>query len=132
MTATSSIRLPDSLVEDARSNAVTFKRTVGGQLEHWARLGQAIEAAPGFDMTRIRAALDGRFNADMLSPDELEIYEDLLAEALATPDAEELAFFDQLAKQGGAVGYDESGRYVRTLPGGGVEVIEEAINRNVR
>lgn len=126
MAATSSIRLPDSLVEDARSNAMAFKRTISGQLEHWARLGQAIEAAPGFDLARIRAVLDGRFNADMLSPEEMEIYEDLLGEALATPDADELAFFEKLTKQGGAVGYDDAGRYVRSLPGGKLEVIEES------
>lgn len=125
-TETSSIRLSDTLVTDARRDAEVFKRTISGQLEHWARLGQAIEAAPGFDLTRIRAALDGRFDPDTLSPDEMEIYEDLLGEALATPDADELAFFDHLRKQGGAVGYDDAGRFVRSLPGGGVEVIEEA------
>lgn len=83
-------------------------------------------AIVGFDLTRIRAALDGHFNADMLSPDEMVIYEDLLGEALATPDASELAFFANLRKQGGAVGYDEAGRYVRSLPGGDIEVIKEA------
>lgn len=125
-TTTSSIRLSDALVADARRDAATFNRTISGQLEHWARLGQAIEAAPGFDMTRIRAALDGRFSADMLSPDEMEIYEDLLIEALSTPDADELAFFEERRKRGGGAGYDDAGRYVRSLPGGGVEIIEEA------
>ncbi|MBS0174284.1 MAG: hypothetical protein JSR64_09645 [Nitrospira sp.] len=124
-TNTSSIRLSETLVADARRDAEVFNRTISGQVEHWARLGQAIEAAPGFDLTRVRAALDGRFNADLLSPDERDIFEDLLGEALATPDAGELAYFDQLVNCGGAVGYDAAGRYVRSLPGGAVEVLHE-------
>ena len=92
-----------------------------------AELAERLQFADaGFDLSRIRAALDGRFNADMLSPDEMEIYEDLLGETLATPDAAELAFFANMRKQGGAVGYDEAGRYVRSLPGGDVEIIKEA------
>jgi hypothetical protein len=126
MASTSSIKLPDPLVADARRDAQTFHRTISGQLEHWARLGQAIETAPGFDMTRIRAALEGRFNADMLSPDEMEIYEDLLGEALMTPSRKSVEFMEQLRREGGAVGYDDAGRYVRSLPGGDVEVIENA------
>jgi hypothetical protein len=129
MASTSSIKLPDPLVADARRDARAFHRTISGQLEHWARLGQAIETAPGFDMTRIRAALDGRFNADMLSPDEMAIYEDLLSEALTTPDADEIAFFAERRARGGGVGYDDAGRLVRSLPGGGVEVIEEGDSR---
>jgi hypothetical protein len=30
----------------------------------------------------------------------------------------------RLREAGGVVGYDEQGRLVRTLPGGGIEVIE--------
>jgi hypothetical protein len=101
----------------------------GSEPEHRTPLGEAIKAAPGFDMTRIRAALDGRFNADMLSPDEREIYEDLLGEALTTPSAKSVEFMKRLRREGGAVGHDDTGRYVRSRPGGDVEVIKDADDR---
>lgn len=123
---TSSIRLSDALVADARSDAEAFNRTISGQVEHWARLGQAIEAAPGFDLTRVRAALDGRFNADLLSPEELEYFEDLMAQSFLSPSAKSLQFAAAIRTKVGAVGLDDAGRLVRNLPGGGVEVIEDA------
>lgn len=78
------------------------------------------------DLTRVYAALEGQFNADMLSPDEMEIYEDLLGESFKTPSRNSIEFIKEFNQEGDAVGYDDEGRLVRTLPGGGVEVLEEA------
>lgn len=54
---TCSVRLSTALLEDARREAEVFHRTISGQLEHWVKLGQAFEAAPGCGMDRVRAAL---------------------------------------------------------------------------
>ncbi len=54
-----------------------------------------------------------------------DFYMDRLGKALGTPDAEELAFFEALRPRGGAVGDDDQGRYVRTLPGGAVIVLRK-------
>lgn len=126
MTTTTSIRLSDTLISEARRDAETFNRTISGQIEYWVRLGQAVEAVPGFDMQRVRAALAGQFDAELLSPDEKQVFEDHLGESFASPSAKSTTFMRELRKAGGAVGYDEAGRYARTLPGGGVEVTGKA------
>lgn len=118
-----SLKLSAELVDEARRDAAVFHRSVGGQVEHWARLGKAIEAAPGFTLDRVRAALEGRFDADELEPDEYAIFEDLLGEALRTPLPQAEAFFEKRRQEGGGVGYDDEGRLVCGLPGGGEEVI---------
>lgn len=38
------IKLSGELVEDARSSAKMFKRSLTGQIEHWATLGRAVES----------------------------------------------------------------------------------------
>ncbi|MDR0716521.1 MAG: ParD-like family protein [Azoarcus sp.] len=121
---TVSVRISSDLVEAARREAMMFTRTLSGQLEHWAKLGQAIESVPSFTTERMRAALQGRLDADRLDAAEREIYEDLAGEALASPLPAELEFFDALRREGGAVGFDGEGRLVRGLPEGGAEAIK--------
>jgi ParD-like antitoxin of type II bacterial toxin-antitoxin system len=41
-----SIKLSDSLVEDAKSASKITKRTSSGQLEYWTRLGKACDENP--------------------------------------------------------------------------------------
>lgn len=118
-----SIKLSDELVTEARRESVVFNRSIAGQVEHWARLGQAFESAPGFGLERVRAALKGDFNLDDLSDDEQRMFYDLLDDSFDTPTKESDAFFAQLKAEGGGVGMDDDGRLVRGLPGGGVEVI---------
>lgn len=40
-----SVKFPDAFVEDARREAELFNRSVAGQIEHWARIGRALEGA---------------------------------------------------------------------------------------
>jgi len=78
----------------------------------------------GRTMERVYAALDGRVAVEMLEPDELAIFEDLFAEREMhgnTPARAALAA--NMASEGGYVGDDEQERLVRTLPGGGVEIL---------
>ncbi len=122
---TTSVRLPDELVDQARREANVFSRTVSGQIEHWLKLGRALEATPGLTLDRVRAALETRLDPDELEAAEREIYEDLLGQSLDKPSDQEEAYFAKLRETSGAVGYDENGRLVRTLPGGDVEVLDE-------
>jgi ParD-like antitoxin of type II bacterial toxin-antitoxin system len=39
-----SVRLSDEIVADARLKSDIFQRTIGGQVEFWARLGQSTES----------------------------------------------------------------------------------------
>lgn len=45
-------------------------RSIAGQVEHWARLGRAVERARGFSYDRIRAALSAQTSLDDLTTDE--------------------------------------------------------------
>lgn len=118
-----SIKLSDQLVEDARREGGVFNRSIGGQVEHWARLGRAVEAAPGFTLDRVRAALEGRFSLDDLSEDEQRLFYNLLDESFDRPTAEEEAFFARRRAEGLGIGLDEDGRLVRALPGGRTEPV---------
>jgi hypothetical protein len=95
-----SIKLSADLVDAARTDAPLFSRSIGGQVEHWARLGRAIENSPAFPLGRVRAALNGEFNADALSDAEWRLFDALLPEAMAgvhTP--AERAFWASFAGQ---------------------------------
>ena len=118
-----SIKLSVDLVDQARVDAGVFHRSIGGQVEHWARLGQAFEQVPGYTLDRVRAALEGRFSPDDLSEDEFAIFEDLEWQAVLIPTASSLAFAEAIKVEPGAVGDDEQGRMVRVLPDGSREFI---------
>lgn len=47
------VRLESELVEDARRYGQLFNRSTAGQIEHWAKLGRAIEASPDFGIRQI-------------------------------------------------------------------------------
>ncbi|KAF0118003.1 MAG: hypothetical protein FD163_391 [Hyphomonadaceae bacterium] len=40
------VRLSKEIIESARNACDLQTRSIAGQIEHWARLGRAIEAAP--------------------------------------------------------------------------------------
>lgn len=121
MSRNASLKLSAALVSDARRDAPVFNRSLSGQVEHWARLGQAIEAAPGFTLDRVRAALDGKFSPSHLEDDEQEIFFALLGQHLASG-TDQAAFAAELLQEAGNVGYDDAGNLVKTLGSGKVEV----------
>jgi hypothetical protein len=118
-----SIKLSAELVEEARASAAIFQRSIGGQVEYWARLGQAVERAPGFTLDRIRAALDGRFDPEALSEAERLIYDDLDFERSLEPTPAGIAAGERLQTTPGATGYDDDGRLVKVRRDGTREVI---------
>lgn len=121
----STVKLPSELVTQARQEAAIFSRSIAGQLEHWARIGRAVENAPGFTLDRARAAIEGRFDPAELSSEERAFYYDLLDGVMARPAPAEIDAAVRRGAQAGAVGYDDKGRLVRRLANGAFEVIEE-------
>ena len=111
-----SIKLPADLVDQARRDAAVFSRSISGQVEHWARLGQAIEAAPGFTVDRVQAALEGRFNPGDLTEDEWRIYDDMAWDALGRSPVD-----PKLFDRPGAVEEDEQGHLLRVAADGTVQ-----------
>ena len=120
-----SIKLSADLVDQARRDAAVFSRSISGQVEHWARLGQALEAAPGFSIERVQAALEGRLDAADLTEDEWRLFDDLHFEALAVPTEAERQAYAALGNQPGAVGTDARGLLVRARADGARDVISE-------
>jgi hypothetical protein len=70
----STVKLNSGLVDEARREAELFHRSLGSQIEHWARLGRAIENAEGVSITRVRAALEGRLKIDECSEAEQDAF----------------------------------------------------------
>ncbi|HEY3948140.1 TA system antitoxin ParD family protein, partial [Phenylobacterium sp.] len=62
----STVRLNSELIDAARGEADLLHRSLGGQIEHWARLGRAIEEA-GLPLARVRQALEGSLKVEALS-----------------------------------------------------------------
>lgn len=122
MSALASIKLPVDLIEAARQDAGVFSRSIGGQVEHWARIGQALEAVPGYSVDRVRAALEGRFDSAALCDDELRIMDDLL---FLEPTAAQRKAMARIGARAGAVGEDAEGRLVRVRADGSIEVLPE-------
>lgn len=76
------------------------------------------------DLSRVRAAVAGQLDADTLNDAEAAAFMDAWAVYQMGPNPESEAFAARMRAEGGYVGEDDQGRLVRTLPGGGVEVIE--------
>ncbi|MDB5448889.1 MAG: hypothetical protein JWQ52_17 [Phenylobacterium sp.] len=108
-----SIKLSTTFLEEARREADVLHRSVGAQVEHWARLGQAIENAPGFSIRRVREALAGRLQLESLSEAEQDRLFEGLGAAFDAPDAQMRDHFAALGAREGAVGTDGRGGVIR-------------------
>jgi hypothetical protein len=122
MSTLASIKLPTDLIDAARQDATVFSRSIGGQVEHWARIGQALEAVPGYSLERMRATLQGRFDSAALFEDELRIMDEL---PFTEPTVAQRQAMARIGARVGAVGEDAQGRLVRVRADGGLEVLPE-------
>lgn len=113
-----SVKLSSAFVDEVRQEASVVHRSVGAQVEYWARLGRAVENAPGFGIDRVRQALDGRLKLDDLSVEEQDVVFDKLGDQFDNPSAEMKAHYAELGHRHGAVGADVEGRLVRRQASG--------------
>lgn len=66
----SAVKLSREFVETARREAKLQQRSMTQQIEHWARLGRAIERTGALDSQAVRAALAGELPHEDLTPTE--------------------------------------------------------------
>jgi hypothetical protein len=118
-----SVKLSGDFVDQARKEAEVVHRSVGAQVEYWARLGRAVENSPGFGIDKVRQALDGRFTLDGLSGAAQAAALDGLSAHFDSPDHGAEAYFAELGAREGAVGRDEKGSLVRRQASGRVRPI---------
>lgn len=105
-----SVKLSAEFLDTARREAEMFNRSLGAQVEHWARMGRAFESAPGVGVDRVRAALQGKLTVEDLTSEEQDAVMDRLGESW---ELETQARYAELGKRPGAVGDDAKGRLVK-------------------
>ena len=115
-----SVKLSSAFIDEVRQEASVVHRSVGAQVEYWAKLGRAVENAPGFGIDRVRQALDGRLTLETLSVEEQDAVFDQLDDQFDNPPAEAKAQYAELGRRDGAVGTDAQGRLVRRQASGRV------------
>jgi hypothetical protein len=108
-----SVKLSSAFIDEARREASVVHRSVGAQVEYWARLGRAVENAPAFGINRVRQALEGHLKLENLSAEEQAAIFDQLGDQFDNPSAELKAHYAELGRREGAVGADAEGRLVR-------------------
>ncbi|MCP4104096.1 MAG: ParD-like family protein [Desulfobacteraceae bacterium] len=54
------VKISDDLFEKARIKSKVFKRSIAGQIEYWAKIGQLIEENPDIPLPFIQDILLGR------------------------------------------------------------------------
>lgn len=119
------IRVSDMLVDLARTEGGAMQRSIGAQVEHWARIGRAIEHSPDFDYADVMAALAAEKPVDDLSAKERAFYQEVLTAELAADSSD--SEIERLKREGlPRYGVDAQGRTVRVLPDGTVEAVEQA------
>jgi hypothetical protein len=118
-----SIKLSRDLVDDARRHAETMHRSVGAQVEHWARMGRLYENSPGVTVNQVRAALErGRKLEDMTAEDSQAFFRDM-GDFFKSPDQATIDAYAAIGLQEGAVGTDGRGGVIQRTAAGKVRKI---------
>jgi len=55
-----SVRISDSIVKKARARSKALKRSVAGQIEYWAEMGEILEDNPDLSFSFVQDILIGR------------------------------------------------------------------------
>ena len=109
-----SVKFADvAFIDDARAVSMVQRRSLAGQIMHWARIGRAIERSGRFDHTKVSRALAGDLETGTLTAEENAVWSEAFLEKMSNPGPEEGSFFADLRKSGTAVGLDASGSIVR-------------------
>jgi len=108
-----SVKLSSEFIDEARREADLLHRSLGAQVEYWAKLGRAIEQSPGFSIHRVRATLSGRIKLEDLPAEEQDAVFDGLAAEFEKPPAALRSHYAALGAVDGAVGADKHGRLVK-------------------
>ncbi len=107
------VKLSRSLVEEARQEADAFSRSVAAQIEHWVRLGRAVEAHDVLSHGQTRTALSPRGAWDSRDAGELAAIREAMIAFFRAPPPGVDAAYREIGSRPGAVGRDEDGVLVR-------------------
>lgn len=112
MSTTRSIKISNDEMIYVAKEAAIQNRSIGGQAEHWIRIGRAIETSPQFNYDNVRKALQASVSIDDLSLEESELYHEELSASFKIDDAKEQKPLDSKkhTADGNFTGLDEEGR----------------------
>jgi hypothetical protein len=113
-----SVKLSGDFVDQARREAEVVHRSVGAQVEYWARLGRAVENTPGFGIDKVRQALDRQLKLEAGTAAERDQAFAALSAEFDAPSAATRAHYAALGAREGDVGRDGKGRLVRRIASG--------------
>lgn len=117
------VKLTRPLVEEARREADLFHRSLGGQIEHWATLGRAVENGRDVSVRHVRQSLAGEPPLEAMSALEQDAALDRLGEAFAAPSQSVREQYRELGARLGAVGTDANGVLSKRGESGAVEPV---------
>ncbi len=92
------VKLSRRLVDEARQEAELLHRSLAGQIEHWAKLGRALENAKGFSIDRVRATLAGELTIEDLGEAEQDAFFADMGSQFEQPSRELKAAYAELGK----------------------------------
>lgn len=95
------VRLNTEFLQEASRVAQVSARSLGGQVEYWARLGRALEASPAFSVAHVNAVLNGTMKIEELNALERAAFLEKLPDAFLEPSADLKAAYATLSKDSG-------------------------------
>jgi len=119
------VKLSGELVEEARSSAALFHRSLTGQIEHWASIGRAVEAhLPGEVLAGLLERVGGTMKigrvADLSQRQQVMA---VLAEFLGKAD-DDGAWLREISARGVPLYGTDAGKIVRLNPDGSRDVVQ--------
>lgn len=125
------VKLSGELVEEARSSAKLFHRSLTGQIEHWAALGRVIESQlPGDALSQLLKRMGGTMKIGRVAEAaQRQQIAAVLMDFLRSPPADG-AWLKELSARGVPLYGSEPGKpdtIVRLNPDGSSELVRAAV-----
>jgi hypothetical protein len=103
------VKLSDELTSAARAESEVWSRSMTQQIEHWARIGRAVERGGDVRLDRVRDALEAKLPFDHLGADERLVVMGELERRVVKPGGDP-ALARELRETGGLLaGADDGG-----------------------
>ena len=97
---TKAVKISEEFIEVARAESKFVHRTVGAQVEYWARLGRELESSGALGPTDMRNLLAGRGSVQDLEGVDDSLYLDALTKKLQSLDGADRRIVEDLRKGG--------------------------------
>lgn len=122
------IKITDDIARAARAEAELMNRSMTEQVEHWARIGRALERLPGVSMAKVRTVLDAGRDFDDLNADERAVALGALESLTFNPKGDRGLQREKSESGQPYTVLDSAGRVVEIRPGGRRRVIADVDN----